>query len=208
MRVAPPKVPRAAQVAFSSSQGPRVLPGTYTVRLTKGKEVYETKLAIGLDPRAKFNLEDRKAQFDAAMQVRAMFGQMSDLVDKINYARNMAAQSVSKLPENDALRKDLQSFSNQADEIRKKIVATKEGGAITGEQRLREDTDDLYGAILSYEGRPAQYQLERIGILQHELDDVVKEFDALSTKELPKLNEGLKSKGMQAIEQPPASPGE
>ena len=35
MRVPPPRVPRAAQVAFGASQGPRVLPGTYTVRLTK-----------------------------------------------------------------------------------------------------------------------------------------------------------------------------
>ncbi len=47
-------------------------------------------------------------------------------------------------------------------EARKKIVATKEGGAITGEERLREHADSLYGAILSWEGRPARYQLERI----------------------------------------------
>jgi hypothetical protein len=32
---------------------------------------------------------------------------------------------------------------------------TTEGGAITGEERLREHTDQLYGAILSYEGKPA-----------------------------------------------------
>ena len=39
MRVKPPRVPRAAQVAFGSSQGPRVVPGTYTVRLTRGSDV-------------------------------------------------------------------------------------------------------------------------------------------------------------------------
>ena len=33
--------------------------------------------------------------------------------------------------------------------MRKRIVATKEGGAITGEERLREHTDTLYGAIMS-----------------------------------------------------------
>ena len=32
MRVKPARVPRAATIAFSASQGPRVLPGTYTVR--------------------------------------------------------------------------------------------------------------------------------------------------------------------------------
>lgn len=36
--------------------------------------------------------------------------------------------------------------------MRKRIVATTEGGAIAGEERLREPTNPLYGAILSYEG--------------------------------------------------------
>ena len=44
-------------------------------------------------------------------------------------------------------------------------MATTEGGAITGEERLREHADQLYGAILSYEGRPADYQVERIDVL-------------------------------------------
>src|ERR1700693_5130580 len=34
MRVKPPRGPRAATIAFPASQGPRVPPGTYTVRLT------------------------------------------------------------------------------------------------------------------------------------------------------------------------------
>ena len=192
MQVAPPRVPRAAQIAFNSSQGPRVLPGTYTVRLTKDKAVYETKFEIGLDPRAKFTVEDRKVQFEAAMRVIKIFGDMSDLVDKINYERGMAGQLAEKLPETDSLRKDLETFANQADEIRKQIVATKEGGAITGEERLREFTDSLYGSILSYEGRPAQYQLERIDVLQRQLNDVIQQFEALNAKELPKINEQLK----------------
>jgi photosystem II stability/assembly factor-like uncharacterized protein len=199
MRVAPPRVPRAAQIAGGSLQGPRVLPGAYTVRLTKGKMVYETKLDIGLDPRADFTVTDRKAQFDAAMRVHGLFDVMSALVDKITSLRTMADQSAGKLPEKDALRKQLEAFSTQADGIRKKIVATKEGGAITGEERLREHMDYLYSAILSYEGRPAQYQLESIDALQRELDDVSKEFDAFTAKTLPKINQDLKAKGMSLI---------
>src|SRR5262249_19775524 len=82
MRVKPPRVPRAAQVAFSASQGPRVPPGTYTVRLTRGSEVVETKLPIGVDRRATYTAADRKVQFDAAMSAHALFGDMSKLVDK------------------------------------------------------------------------------------------------------------------------------
>ncbi len=38
-----------------------------------------------------------------------------------------------------------------ADALRRQIVATREGGAITGEERLREHMDAAYGAIASTE---------------------------------------------------------
>ncbi len=47
MREKPPRVPPAAQIAFAGIRGPRVLPGTYTVRMTKGGKVTETKLDCG-----------------------------------------------------------------------------------------------------------------------------------------------------------------
>jgi hypothetical protein len=91
--------------------------------------------------------------------------------------------------------------------VRKKIVATTEGGAITGEERLREHTDQLYGAILSYEGKPGVYQIAYIDALKRELDDVTKEFDQLLAQDLPALNESLKAKGQQPIEPPPTKVG-
>ena len=83
MREKPPRVPPAAQVAFNGIRGPRVLPGVYTVRLTKNGKATETKLTVGLDRRAKFSEADRKAQFDAAMKVHALFGDESALMDRI-----------------------------------------------------------------------------------------------------------------------------
>jgi hypothetical protein len=88
--------------------------------------------------------------------------------------------------------------------VRKQIVATTEGGAITGEERLREHTDQLYGAILSYEGKPGDYQIARIEVLRRELNDVLKEFEQIVTKDLPALNETLKGKGKEPIPAPPA----
>lgn len=206
MRVAPPRTPKAAQVAFNSLQGPRVVPGTYTARLTKGDKVYETKFDIGLDRRAGFTAADRQQHFDAVMKVHAMFGQMTDLNDRIQFHRTLAEQTAAKLPEGDALRTQLGAFAGQAEEVRKKIVATKEGGAITGEERLREHTDMLYGALMSYEGRPAPYQLERYEALKRELGDVEGEYRTLTESSLGKLNGELKARGLPEIGEPPARP--
>ena len=182
MRVKPPRVPRAAQLAFGSSQGPRVVPGTYTVRITRGTEVTESKLVIGLDRRAPYDAAARKAQFDAVMRAHKLFGDMSKLVDSIEALR-AAALDREKALGADELAKKVRAIAERLEETRKLVVATTEGGAITGEERIRERLDNLYGAINGWEGRPATYQNERIDVLRRELDDARKQLDAIATKD-------------------------
>ena len=208
MHAKPPRVPPAAQVAFNSQQGPRVPPGTYTVRLTKGKDVFETKLEVGLDRRATYSAADHQAQYDAALRVRDLFNNMSDLVFKLNAVRAQASAAAAKLGDGDALRKQLNGINDKADAIRKEIVATKEGGAITGEERLREHTDQLYGAITSYDGKPADYQLARIDALTREYNDINGEFAELEKNDLAKANEALKAANQQLINVPAGAPAD
>ena len=203
MQEKPPRVPPAAQLAGAGLRGPRLLPGVYTVRMTKGGKVIETKLKIELDRRVKFSEADRREQYDAAMKVHALFGDESALMDRILALRASLAKAQGGLPEGDPLRKTIGEVDQKVDAIRKQIVATTEGGAITGEERLREHTDQLYGAILSYEGKPADYQIAYIATLRRELDDITKEFEQVLTRDLPALNNTLKSKGKPDISAPP-----
>jgi hypothetical protein len=103
------------------------------------------------------------------------------------------------LTANDPLLKRIQTAQNQIDELRKKIVATKEGGAITGEERLRENLADLFGNVNNYEGRPSQTQVERADAIARELADVVKSFDEWLTKEMPALNSDLTKAKLDSI---------
>jgi photosystem II stability/assembly factor-like uncharacterized protein len=205
MHEKPPRVPPAAQIAGAGVTGPRVLPGTYTVRMTKNNQPYEMKLNIALDQRNKFSAADRKAQYDATQRLKDLFGDESALMDRIMALRAGLAKGQQALASEEAARKAVADFDAKVDKVRKLIVATTEGGAITGEERLREHTDQLYGAIMSYEGKPADYQIARIDSLRRELEDAAKEFEDLLTNELPKLNEQLKAKGQPAIEPPPAT---
>lgn len=206
MRLKPPRVPKAAQIAFAGTQGPRVLPGTYTVRLTKNKQVYETTIQVGLDRRADYSVEDRKAQFEASMRVHALFGRMTALTDRIGFLQQMAGGIGAQLPPKDKLGGRLQAFVAAAEAIRKDIVATTEGGAITGEERLREHTDMLYSAILGYDGRPADTLVKRTLVLEGELDTITQRFDKLSADTLPGLNGELKKRGMPELSWPPKGP--
>ena len=72
---------------------------------------------------------------------------------------------------------------------------------------MREHTDQLYGAILCYEVKPAAYQITYIDTLKRELDEVTKQFDQLLAQDLPALNDSLKSKGQQPLSPSPAKVG-
>jgi hypothetical protein len=168
--------------------------------MTRGDQVYTTKLVVSLDRRAKFTAADRKVQFDTVMGMYGLMRDMSFDVDRINSVRIVLADRAAKVPADDPLHSRLISLADRADEIRRKIVATKEGGAVTGEERIREKASNVYGAVNGFEGRPGEYQVSRIASLKHELDDVVKEFDAFISKELAEVNASLTQKKLETIQ--------
>jgi methionine synthase I (cobalamin-dependent) len=88
------------------------------------------------------------------------------------------------------------------DQLRKKIVATKEGGMITGEERLRENLTNLYGAVNGYEGRPSQMQINRTAAIAREMADVKRDFDAWISTRLGPINAMLSARNAPRIEVP------
>ena len=199
MRLKAPTVPPAASVAFGAAFGPRVLPGAYTVKMSKDKDVFTTPLRIVADPRARHTPVERQAQLALALKLSGLLGDMTFAVERMNAVRAQLDDRAGKVPTADSLSGRLQAASAAVDELRKKIVATKEGGMITGEERLRENLADLYGNVVFYEGRPSQTQVERADAIARELADVVSAFDAWATRDLAGLNAALATKQLDAI---------
>jgi len=202
MRLKAPIVPPAATLMFEAANGPRVLPGTYTVRMTKGDRAYTESLQVKLDPRANYTAEDRKAQFDLAMKLVATMAHMSYGVSAMEAVRDAANMDASKLSDTDPLRTRLKQLASECDGFRSRIVATKTGGGITGEERIREHLGEVYGDVNRYEGRPTEYQVARADSLAHELDDVISDFRKATDTELPAANSALQKKKMPAISIP------
>jgi hypothetical protein len=136
------------------------------------------------------------------MKLYALLGEMTFAVERLNHVRLALDDRAARLAADDALRERLQAASAQVDELRRKIVATKEGGMITGEERLRENLSDLYGNVIFYDGRPSQTQVERTSALARELADVVSAYDAWAAKELTTLNTALVKKRLEPIKPP------
>ncbi|MEO6432961.1 MAG: sialidase [Sphingomicrobium sp.] len=199
MRTKPPQLPPAATFAGNSAFGQRVLPGQYTARLTKNGQVVSTPVTVTLDRRATFGLYDRQAQYAAAERVKGMFARMSALVVQLNGVRGQAGALAGSDTTPAAVKAAAALLSGKADALRKQIVATTEGGAITGEERLREQTDEIFGAINSVEDRPTPYQMARIDALDRELKDVEAQWAALQAGDVAAFNAQLQAAGLKPV---------
>jgi len=151
------------------------------------------------DPRSTHTALERQAAFDLALKMSGTLTDMTFAVERMNGVRQALDERAGRLPAGDAVAKRLRAASATVDALRKKIVATKEGGMITGEERLRENLTDLYSNIVFYDGGPSQTQTERADALARELGDVVRDFDAWATRDLAGINAALRSKKLEPI---------
>jgi photosystem II stability/assembly factor-like uncharacterized protein len=198
MTMPPPHIPPAATGGFGN--GPRLLPGNYKVTLIDGDNEYATTLKVVRDPRETHTMADRRAGYQLSLKLYAMLGDMTTLVQRMNGLRAQLGARAAALPAGDPLVTTLRAASAAVDSLRKKIVATKEGGAITGEERLREYLMGLYGSVSNYDGRPTQTQTDRAASIGREMADVQKEFDAWTAKNLGAINAALTAQKQAPIE--------
>jgi hypothetical protein len=68
--------------------GPQEQEGTYTVKLTKGKETYSSEVKLVPDPRSKSTAADRELQHKTVTQLYDMLAQLTYVVDATNDLRD------------------------------------------------------------------------------------------------------------------------
>ena len=199
-RAKPPKVPAAPGLVENEFVflGPQVQEGTYTVKLTKGKETYNSEVKLVPDPRSKSTPADRAVQHKTVTQLYDMLAQLTFIVDSTNNLRDQAQQRTASATDN-ALKDQLSGLIQKLEEFRSTLVSVKEGGMITGEKKLREKLGELYGGVNGYCGRPTQSQIETTTVFQKKLDDATSQLQSITSSALPSLNTALQGKSLAPL---------
>ena len=200
MRLKGPKLPPAANLVPNqfAMVGPRAAAGTYTAKLTKNKDVFTTTFTLVADPRSTHTAEDRAAQVKLVNHLYDRLGDLTYTVEGVQAVRDSARARAKSLGK-DALATKLNAFADKLETFRGTIVAAREGGRLTGEERLREQLGDLYGKVNGYDGRPTNGQIALADVLDGELKKGEADFQAMLAKDLPPLNSGLKGKKLPEI---------
>jgi photosystem II stability/assembly factor-like uncharacterized protein len=200
-RLKAPKVPPASNLvpqAFAFV-GPQLPEGNYTVKLVRGADTLTSTAQLVADPRSPHTAEDRAAQRELAHRLYRELERLTFVVDAIVDARDQARLRAEKLGNGDALGKKLEAAATKLENLRQSIVAVREGGQITGDEKLREKLGMLYGGVNGYQGRPTNSQLRYAEVLAGELAAVHAQFEALTAKELLNLNAQLESKKLEPL---------
>ncbi|HKM90362.1 MAG TPA: hypothetical protein VJX29_07095, partial [Candidatus Acidoferrales bacterium] len=192
MRMKPPKTPPATALVPDPYTffGPYVPDGTYTVKVTRGKETTTAEVHIIPDPRAKHTAAERAEQHKTAVEAYHLVEHIAFVVDAVSDLGAQAADRAGKLPAGDALRKRMEALRDSLEATGKKLAASKSGGE-TGEIKLREKILEVYGGVNGYTGRPTESLISQLAALTKELDRVEADFRAAAQKELAAANPEL-----------------
>jgi hypothetical protein len=186
MRMKPPKVPVSPLLAARSLFGPTYPPGEYMVKIVKGDKAYEGKISVVYDETIPHTIADRNKRQEVLMEAYHLLENLAFLDKQVTDIRDQARKK-SAIANNKSLGKRLTSLANKMDATHKELAATTVTSEITGEEKLREKIGVVYGAILDYQGRPSQTQIDRLNDLTKEVETIRKSVDKVMAEELPEL---------------------
>jgi hypothetical protein len=181
MRLPPPKLPAATNLV-QAFEGPRVPEGTYRVVLTKGDETLEGTVELVADPRSIHSPEDRRLQQETALELYDALSDLTYVVETATELRDAARERAMSLPERNRTRRDLEAWADELEALRASLVSTDDAGWLSGDEKLREELGNLYGAVNAYTGRPTGSQMDRKEVLMAELETAQAKFDSLAAR--------------------------
>jgi photosystem II stability/assembly factor-like uncharacterized protein len=199
MRKRPPRVPRAATLAFGALFGPMADAGIYTIKLIKEDRTYSGELEIIHDPKYSHSVADRNLQQQTVMKLYNMQEHLAYIAEATTSARDQAKKLAEGRKKGDRLAKNLSAFAEKLDTFHKTLAASRRGGFLTGEEQLREKISNLYASVSGYAGKPTQSELDRTQTLADELKKADVAFNKLMNGDLKAVNEKLAKKNLEPI---------
>ena len=177
LRGTPPKMAEGGvKLDFGAFTAPMVLPGDYTVKLIVGDKIVTEQVTVVHDEKGDMTLAERQQQYDAAMKLYKMQEELAALVDTINKTQEKLKGNIEQLS-NKKNRLAAQEYYDKLEELRGKLMATKNKSMFADEKRLKEEISEVYTAVAGNEAAPSNMQMQRIDLLKQDLqkqDDATK----------------------------------
>jgi photosystem II stability/assembly factor-like uncharacterized protein len=182
-------------------EGPFVLPGNYTIKLTVGGRTFTQPLTIRIDPRIATSLAGLQQQFNLSMQAYDSLKQTRSALGDLRNLRKKLAEAKNKAGQNDVVK--------SIDELDKKLAAIESGVQQTPPQptpltdfpliRLSGAFTTLLDLLQDADATPTTQAVSASKELQQAWMSLQKRWNEVKEKDIPALNEKLKQVGLATM---------
>ncbi len=198
MRLKPPKVGSSGGLGPILSEGPMVAEGTYTVRLSRGQQVFQGEIKLLNDPLTPHTAEERQLRHQTVMRIYALLEDVAYMVDSLaEFKKGIATVEQERAKAGpQSLLAELKRVAAALENFRRRLVQTE---GIFGEEKVRERLMDLYTAVSGFGGKPTASQTYYVSLLETEVRSAQADFRVILDKELAATNAALKANKLKTL---------
>jgi photosystem II stability/assembly factor-like uncharacterized protein len=185
--------------------GPFVMPGQYQATLRiDGKDVASNTFSVVGDPDITIAEADRRAAFDAAMDLHKLQKKFSDASESVTTLNDRLRAMQGSLKDNkdapEALKKKIEEFAKKFQPVGTQFGIAMADPFVTGDfsaftRALRFRISGLKGGIMSSTSRPTETQMRQLPEVKAALDKAIQEANALIS-EFPALQKEMADAGI------------
>ncbi len=192
----------------SEPQGPWVLPGEYTVRLTVNGRRMQQPLLVKMDPRVKTPLQGLKLQFEIARQSWEGIGTIQAALKQVRGLRSRLKELQESAGKNTDLLDALRAVDSQAAALVGNSGSGRRGGPRRLPQgdreynlgRLESELLALLALVDQVDAEPTGPQVAAAEKTQRTLTDLLARWEKLKKQDLKALNERLKKARLPTVD--------
>ncbi len=183
------------------SNGPAVLPGTYTVRLIVGGKAFEQPLVIKMDPRITTPVEGLEQRFTLSMQCYEGMKEIRTTLTRIRAVRKQLDDVRAKAG---ALLATIDAADAKIAAIEGAGAGGRRGGAPQQREaslgRVAGELGRLLGLLQGADATPTTQAATAVTTARKELGDLLSRWTVICEKDLADLNAKLKAADLPVID--------
>jgi photosystem II stability/assembly factor-like uncharacterized protein len=195
--------------AGNGPEGPIVLPGTYTLKLTVGGNSQTVPAEIKLDPRVHVSAADLQNQLDLELKVRSDIEALHVAVNQIRGVRSQLAFVKTHFDEEGDKGKSVVSaiddLNKKMDPVEQELLQVKRKsseGNLRYPNMLNEEYDSFRATIENADAAPTESELGVFKGLHERLEKQLAAWKQIASTDVPAVNELVRKGRISLIEVP------
>ena len=185
------------------TQGPRIVPGTYQVKLTVDGQTMTENFEVKGDPRLNTTAADYAKQLDLSLKIRDKLTETHNAIIQIRDVKKQIDDLVKRVgPQSKPISDAGSALTKKLTEVEEALYQTKNQSSqdpLNFPIRLNNKLAALMGVVARSETPPNDQSVEVYNELSRQIDAQLQKFSGIMKTDVPAFNQLVKEQNIPAI---------